>query len=299
MMMTTIIEHTHLVKGLDKALAEKVRREEQMTRRMQQSSSHHQSIGIDDTTTLDLDEMLEDAYNNNTTQKKKEPKELVTSDWRSTKQTRTELGTSMLNYLLQKEQKSIYSSTLSSASSSAAVMNPSAVPIQHSNISSSSSSTTLMVQRSIQQTIYNFALMSNVHQRHGAWEVPQIRILSTTSQMTSGSRRDNMSPLSKDIIMAIKKKLDSRASSSSSLTNSNEKSNNYPSSASHVDAKTKLKTTKKKNSEEETEDPSRESYNDDNIYRNGENTDNDDSDDDSDIFDNVGTYTPTQQEETD
>jgi hypothetical protein len=288
------------VKGLDKALAEKVRREEQMTRRMQQSQ--HQSIGIDDTT-LDLDEMLEDAYNNNTTQKEEE-QELVTSDWRSTKQTRTELGMSMLNYLLQKEKRGIYSSTLSFASSSsaasAAVMNPSAVPIQHSNISSSS---TLMVQRSIQQTIYNFALMSNVHQRNVAWEVPQICILSTTTRrMTSGSRRDYMSPLSKDIIMAIKKKLDSRASSSktsSSLTNSNEKSNNYPSSAFHDDAKTKVKTTKKKkkNSEEETEDPSQESYNDDNINRNGENANNDDSDDDSDIFDNVGTYAPTQQEE--
>lgn len=269
-------EHTHLVKGLDKALAEKVRREENMTRRMQSQQS-----SIDGT--LDLDEILEDAYNNNT-QKEEQQK----SDWRSTNQTTSELGTSMLNYLLQKEQRSIHSST----SAAASAMNPSAVAIQHCNISSSS---TLMVQRSIQQTVYNFDLTSNVHQRHVAWEVPQICILPTTSRMTSGSRRD-ISPLSKDIIMAIKKKLDSRASSSS-LTNSNEKSKCL--SASHDVSRKKKLTMKEMNREEETagvhKSDGRGRYNDD-IIHDGESGGNND-DDDSDIFDNVGTYAPMQQQQ--
>ena len=184
-------EHTHLVKGLDKALAEKVRREEMTTRLQPQQ----QSIGLDDT--LDLDEMLEDAYNN-TTQKEQQK-----SDWRSTKQTRTELGSSMLNYLFQKEQGGISSSTSSKAAAAAEAAMTSAVPIQHGNPSSS----TLMVQRSIQQTIYNFVQTSNVHQRHDAWEVPSISILPTTTTSTPGttttSGRGDMSPLSKETIMAI------------------------------------------------------------------------------------------------
>lgn len=276
-------EHTHLVKGLDKALAEKVRREENTTRRIQSQQS-----SIDGA--LDLDEVLEDACNN--TQKDEQQK----SDWRSTKLTKTELGTSMLNYLLQKEQRSIHSST-SSVNPSAAV-----VPIQNCNISSSSS--TLMVQRSIQQTVYNFVPTSNVHQRHVAWEVPPISILPTNTRtstgMTSACRRD-MNPLSKDIIMAIKKKLDSRASSSSSsLANSNEKSK-YSSVFRDVSRKKKL-TMKDKNREEETTGVLKSDgrYNDDMIIHDGEsggNNDNNDSDDDSDIFDNIGTYAPTQQEE--
>jgi len=274
-------EHTHLVKGLDKALAEKVRREEMTTRLQPQQ----QSIGLDDT--LDLDEMLEDAYSNTTQKEQQKP------DWRSTKQTRTELGSSMLNYLFQKEQRGISASTSSKAAAAAAAeaAMTSAVPIQHGNPSSS----TLMVQRSIQQTIYNFVQTSNVHQRHDAWKVPSISILPTTTTTTSG--RGDMSPLSKDIIMAIIKKLDSRASSSSSLTN-NEKRNN--SSASH-DVSRKGKTTMtKKNGEVETAAVLNRSYNDD-ITHDGEsvgnNNTNDDSDDDSDIFDNVGTYAPPQQEE--
>jgi IK cytokine len=274
-------EHTHLVKGLDKALAEKVRREE-MTTRMQ---PQQQSIGLDDT--LDLDEMLEDA-NNTTTQKEQQK-----SDWRSTKQTRTELGSSMLNYLFQKEQRGISSSTSSKAAAAAAAeaAMTSAVPIQHGNPSSS----TLLVQRSIQQTIYNFLQTSNVHQRHDAWEVPSISILPTTTMTTTTSTagttttsgRGDMSPLSKDIIMAIIKKLDSRASSSS-LTN-NEKRNN-PSASHDVNRKGKTTMTKK-NGEVETAAVLNRSYN-DNITHDGEsvgnNNTNDDSDDDSDIFDNVG-----------
>ena len=279
-------EHTHLVKGLDKALAEKVRREEMTTRLQPQQ----QSIGLDDT--LDLDEMLEDAYNNTT------QKEQRKFDWRSTKQTRTELGLSMLNYLFQKEQRGISSSTSSKAAAAEAAIT-SAVPIQHGNPSSS----TLMVQRSIQQTIYNFVQTSNVHQRHDAWEVPSISILPTTTTTTTStagttttSGRGDMSPLSKDIIVAIVKKLDSRASSSS-LTN-NEKRNNP--SASH-DVSRKGKTTMtKKNGEVETAAVLNRSYNDD-ITHDGESVSNnntsDDSDDDSDIFDNVGTYAPPQKED--
>jgi hypothetical protein len=108
----------------------------------------------------------------------------------------------MLNYLFQKEQRGISSSTPSKAAAAEAAMTP-AVPIQHGNPSSS----TFMVQRSIQQTIYNFVQTLNVHQRHDAWEVPSISILPTTTTSTAGttttSGRGDMSPLSKETIMAI------------------------------------------------------------------------------------------------
>ena len=71
-------EHTHLVKGLDKALAEKVRRED-----MGQQGGGGGGSG-------DLDQLLEDAY----TQKQQQSKSKSAKDWQTLKP-KTELGKSV------------------------------------------------------------------------------------------------------------------------------------------------------------------------------------------------------------
>jgi hypothetical protein len=139
-------EHTHLVKGLDKALAEKVRRGEMLGRGQNYSKEE----------TGDLDELLEDAY---TRKKQQQPQAREgESDWRLAKP-RSELGKSVLSYLhlLQKEQ----------TTSAPIASNPS-------------------VQRSIKLSVLTFSLNSDVHQRKSAWEVPRISLKALATQGTAG-----------------------------------------------------------------------------------------------------------------
>jgi len=174
-------EHTHLVKGLDKALAEKVRREEML------DSGNNKS----EEETGSLDQLLEDAYTRKKQQQSSQARE-GERDWRSAKP-RTELGKSVLSYLLQKEQTSA-SSAVASTATAPIVCNPS-------------------VQRSIQLSVLAFSLDSDVRKRKSAWEVPRISLTAVaTHNADGGTAGRNMNPLSHHIITAISKKLDGRAS---------------------------------------------------------------------------------------
>jgi len=144
-------EHTHLVKGLDKALAEKVRREE-----MAQGESG------------DLDELLENAYASR--QRNKRPQKA--HGWRYAAPS-TELGKSVLDYLLQKETKDTQIKS-----------NPT-------------------LQNSIQRSILTFSLDADVRNRKLAWEVPRISFFS-------GSRDTAQHQLSEHMISTITKKLDGK-----------------------------------------------------------------------------------------
>jgi len=87
------IERTHLVKGLDKALASKVRREE-----MGQSTETEKDVG-------DLDQLFEDSY-----AQKKKKKVLGSKDYKLTTP-QTELGKSVAQYLLQKQKSTSISTS--------------------------------------------------------------------------------------------------------------------------------------------------------------------------------------------
>jgi IK cytokine len=174
-------KHTHLVKGLDKALAEKVRRDVRL------DSGNNKS----EDETGDLDQLLEDAYTRKKRQQSSQAREWERG-WRSAKP-RTELGKSVLSYLLQKEQTSA-SSAVASTATAPIVCNPS-------------------VQRSIQLSVLAFSLDSDVRKRKTAWEVPRISLKAVaTHNADGGTAGRNMNPLSHHIIAAITKKLDGRAS---------------------------------------------------------------------------------------
>ena len=135
------IERTHLVKGLDKALASKVRREE-----MGQSNETEKDVG-------DLDQLFEDSY----AQKKKKTA-LGSKDWTSSTP-KTELGKSVAQYLLQK-QKSTPTTTSSITTSQQVKTYPT-------------------IQKSIHSSILTYSLNGDTRQRKKAWEVPKMAIGSS------------------------------------------------------------------------------------------------------------------------
>ncbi|KAL3817835.1 hypothetical protein ACHAXA_004009 [Cyclostephanos tholiformis] len=165
-------EHTHLVKGLDKALAEKVRREEVLANGKNKAKAE----------TDYLDQLLEDAH---TQRKQQQSSQAGEGNWRTAKP-RTELGKSVLSYLLQKEQ-------ISAPSTVATVCNSS-------------------VRRSIQQSVFAFSLDSDVRKRKSAWEAPRISLkaLATHHYAGEGITERILNPLSQHMIAAISKKLDDK-----------------------------------------------------------------------------------------
>lgn len=182
-------EHTHLVKGLDKALAEKVRREEVLVSEKKNSKEEAEY----------LDQLLEDAH---TLRKQQKPMQAGGSNWRMAKP-RTELGKSVLSYLLQKEQ------TYEPSAVASTVCNPS-------------------VLRSIQQSVLTFSLDSDVRKQKSSWAVPRISLKALATQHAGeGNAGRIMSPLSHHIVAAISKKLDARTGSKGKSKNqySNAKKN--------------------------------------------------------------------------
>ena len=154
---------------MDKALASKVRREE-----MGQGGESQDTGG-------DLDQLFEDSY----AQKKQQHssmKKIGTKDWRTSKP-KTELGRSVLAYLLQKQ------SSVTSASTMA----------------STQIKTNPTIQKSIQRSVLTFSLDSDVRQRKKAWEVPKISIKAFTDNDSTIRRK--MTPLNQHLIKTISKKL--------------------------------------------------------------------------------------------
>mmetsp|Transcript_23369 Transcript_23369/g.46524 ORF Transcript_23369/g.46524 Transcript_23369/m.46524 type:complete len:577 (+) Transcript_23369:77-1807(+) len=176
-------EHTHLVKGLDLALAQKVRREE---------------MGADgaDGREEDLDQLLEDAYN---TQQKEETLKLKSKQSSSIAmiQPKSELGKSVQHYLLKKQQQQQQRHNNHSA----------VTTTQQQSIQINSTK-----QNSIQRSHYTFSLDSTIQKRHDAWDVPQLQMIggggSSGQQEQSLFERRGMTPLDCHLIATIRKKLD-------------------------------------------------------------------------------------------
>ena len=166
------IEHTHLVKGLDKALASKVRREEMGI------------ISQEDTSGGDLDQLFEHSY----AQKKQQSKA------RSSKPT-TELGKSILTYLSQKQQTAKMSTAQLTSSSIAYTSTATQVKINPT------------VQKSIQRSVMTFSLDSDVRKKRNAWEVPKISVKVFASSSDNHTNQRKMTPLNQHMITNISKKL--------------------------------------------------------------------------------------------
>ena len=271
------IEHTHLVKGLDKALAEKVRREEM--RIVAAGTQHHQSKmeANDD----DLERVLEHAQ--------QQFEEGSNRDWNSL-QPRTELGKSIMCHLLQKQKQK----QTPSPSSSSVLSSP--APSSH-NIPA--------IQKSIQLSVLTFSLQSNVRQRGKAWEVPRMSVKAfgadtskTSSSLATNSRR-RMTPLNHQMIAAISKKLDGKkndgVSSSSHCHTTKAQGTSLLQHASLNDNRTN-EIEEHEIAKPVVEDAITMNDNADSTKRteNNHDSDDDDDDDDDDIFANVGNYIPPQ-----
>eukprot|EP00984_Skeletonema_dohrnii_P010493 scaffold4092_cov105-Skeletonema_dohrnii-CCMP3373.AAC.2 len=177
-------EHTHLVKGLDLALAQRVRREE---------------MGVYDAAAdgreEDLDQLLEDAYNT----QQKESLELKSKQSSSIAviQPKSELGKSVQHYLLKKQQQQQQQQQ------------------RHNNHSAATTTTqqqSIQInptkQNSIQRSHYTFSLDSTIQKRHDAWDVPQLQMIGGGQQEQSLFEKRGMTTLDCHLIATIRKKLD-------------------------------------------------------------------------------------------
>jgi len=196
-------------------------------------------------------------------------------DWKSL-QPKTELGKSILSYLLRKHMSSSTSSSSSSAAATtttvlASIPAPVVPTPPASNIIS-------VVQKSIQHSVLTFSLESDVRQRQKAWEVPHVsmKAFGIHSSEASTTKKCRMALLNNHMIAAISKKLDGRRGGVSSHPN---KSNYYGSSSP-------VKRNQHENEIEEcTIAKSAKSISSSVMKKKAENDDSDD-----DIFSNVDNY---------
>mmetsp|Transcript_9540 Transcript_9540/g.20302 ORF Transcript_9540/g.20302 Transcript_9540/m.20302 type:complete len:575 (-) Transcript_9540:216-1940(-) len=155
-------EHTHLVKGLDWALAQKVRREE-----MGESV-----VGIYDVGEADLDRLMEEEYTKKEDQRHDRSdadKFDRSGDWRTLKP-KSDLGVSMLRYLRRHQQNKQKYHLQSGSEPSSSFMQTEVEANQ-------------TVQKSIKGTVLDFSLECDVRRRRGAWEVPRLssQVISSKS----------------------------------------------------------------------------------------------------------------------
>jgi len=233
-------------------LAEKVRREE-----------------MGEGETGDLDQLLEDAYALKPVQSR--PKEA--KDWQTAKP-KTELGKSVLSYLLQKKKSE---STKSSTTSLSATQ-----------IATSQVKSNPIIRKSIQRSVLTFSLDSDVRKRKNAWEVPGISVSAFGTQGNSATSR-KMTPLNHHMISTITKKLDeglSRVKERSKYlvhaTNGEGKNGTNSDKLTSLGGKDNQQRGSEANSNTDVKADTE---------GNGKSVDKDDDSDD-DIFENAGSYVP-------
>ena len=145
-------EHSHLVKGLDRVLAQKVRREE-----MGQKED-------------DFDELMDEAF------EKRDTAAVATDGGLYSIKPKSELGRSMLSYLLQKQERS----------------NNLRVKVNQA------------LQKSLQRSVLTFSLNSDTRRRKHAWDAPQLSIQAFTN---GNMATRNATPLNRQLITTISTKL--------------------------------------------------------------------------------------------
>ena len=171
-------QHTHLVKGLDVALASKIRREE-MGKKQNGAEREEEE---------DLDQLLEDAYN--TQQNETSTSSISTNSKKSSSiamiQPKSDLGKSVQKYLLKhyQQQPSL----------------PAATQQQSIQINPTK-------QNSIQRSHYTFSLDSTIQKRGKAWDVPQLKMIGGGGQQQQ-QQQVTMTPLDCHLITTIRNKLD-------------------------------------------------------------------------------------------
>ena len=262
-------EHTHLVKGLDLALAQKVRREEM----------GEDAYGDFGEGTGDLDQLLEESYAQKQKQSQLDNKSSTpknTGDLQ-TLNPQSELGTSMLSYLLRQQQSKSFSST------------------------STLLSNNIKINSAIQKSFLTFSLESDVRRRKTAWEVPRVSIQVMISRH-GGADNDQSSqkatPLDHQLLVSISNAL----SGSKRLRGERSKEGNRK--KGRVQFNGEGMHGSKKNNDHAGEKEGKDAGDDNSNITTGSNAkaepkkEVDDDDSDDDIFENVGTYVPEKSNES-
>lgn len=270
-------EHTHLVKGLDMALAQKVRREEM-------GGADDEEERVEE----DLDQLLENAYttrqeNLSSTSKKS----LIAMI-----QPKSELGKSVQNYLLQLQKRHRHD-------------NPTTTAATISNTKQHSIQINPTKQNAIQRSHYTFSLDSTIQKRGNAWDLPQLQMVGGVSgqhhHQSSFSERKSMTPLDGHLIATIRKKLDGTLNNSGGGGGGERKVMNDNEMERVVDKHDSgVKQQQQPSSSPDKVDDSNKPSHDENNSNHKtlapplDNNKKDDSDFDSDddIFANVGAYVP-------
>jgi hypothetical protein len=256
-------QHTHLVKGLDVALASKIRREEM---------GNKKQTGAEREEEEDLDQLLEDAYN--TQQNETSTSSISTNSKKSSSiamiQPKSDLGKSVQKYLLKHYQQQ---------PSVAAATQQQSIQINPTK------------QNSIQRSHYTFSLDSTIQKRGKAWDVP-LKMIGGGQQQQQ--QQVTMTPLDCHLIATIRNKLDG-ALNSKKANDDDEREG-----IDQNDNGVKQHQLQKLNNEGDNtkEQSSGNNINDHKTTRgsppanNKKDDDSNDDDSDDDIFADVGAYIP-------
>eukprot|EP00551_Chaetoceros_affinis_P010143 CAMPEP_0203674456 /NCGR_PEP_ID=MMETSP0090-20130426/16285_1 /ASSEMBLY_ACC=CAM_ASM_001088 /TAXON_ID=426623 /ORGANISM="Chaetoceros affinis, Strain CCMP159" /LENGTH=441 /DNA_ID=CAMNT_0050540341 /DNA_START=38 /DNA_END=1363 /DNA_ORIENTATION=+ len=205
-------EFTHLVKGLDKSLADKVRREEMLRKTSNEAEDEHQGDDHDsanlplDGDDIDLDQVMEDAKASQSKMKKNKVSKPATSMIGEKKSSSSSLVSSMASYIQKVEEH--YDNKSSTATAVATFLNSG-----KGKLSSISAKT-------IHRSKVTFSLQENQHnlQQYG-WEIPKVSVMSNSQYVAiAGDNNDEddviakasfCTPLDSNLIQRIKSVLDS------------------------------------------------------------------------------------------
>lgn len=279
-------EFTHLVKGLDKSLADKVRREEMLERTKgddddEQQGDEYESTKLLNDEDIDLDEVMEEAKSAQSKMKKKNDRvtkaETIIGEKKSSS---SSLVSSMALYI-QKVEEHEHDRKLSSSSTG----------VQFSKSGNGRTSST--AAKTIHRSKLTFSLQENHHnlQLYG-WEIPKVSVISNSQYAAMVGDSNNINddfisraslctPLDNNLILRIQSVLDSVNMKSQEQTKKRQNSRSYISSSNSNKKKKKSKTEKQKNDGGPATS----------IINNQLKTQvEDDSDDD--IYDDIGDYVP-------
>ncbi len=205
--------YTHLVKGLDKALAEKVRREEMGgsggAGGGPTTSQHTQDI--------DLDQIMEDATAAKAKAARDSNTSMITSNDCKVMKPST-LSNGMLSYIknVEERKRKQNSGQLSNISSGTS--------------SSTTTTTTLgnqasLAGRSISRSTLLFSTIANIQDRKCSWELPKETMMSMAQyERLYGNRISTCTPLDRNLILKIKSVFSSLSKSRKSTSNADRKS---------------------------------------------------------------------------
>jgi hypothetical protein len=263
-------EFTHLVKGLDKSLADKVRREEMRgkkeggTSAVTGTSTGHD---LEDSENIDLDQIMEDAKalkaKNEQKLKELRPKTTIQDKISSS----SSLVSSMASYIQKMEARK--ASTATTSSTTPVIHHPPIQKLKTTRLSAAG--------ETIHYSTLKFSLNENHHDmKKYSWEIPKESIRAKPQQQISTIQRGDenvllstCTPLDSNLILKIKSVLEAA---------SNKKIKREKVKESY---KRKAKLTVKKQKEEVE------------LLKRGNSHILEEDDSDDDIYGNIGDYVPT------